>query len=242
MPGLSESVKRFIDDSYQLVSASSPTVPLKGDDTTKGLYYLNRLISSYSSSGLLIPVARQVNFPILTGTQFVTFGSPDFTPTPDFVGGRLANADNVWIVLDNLTYPLKIVDRAIFQNSYKYFPQEGLPRFAIIYYETNVTKVQIYPAPSQFYELFVYGKFALPTLTENSDMSLIPDYMQMFLQFALGKYYSRIKGRSSAWTQDLEADYQSMKRDIEAVSTVDLSITADDDSYLNGSWRVRAGV
>jgi hypothetical protein len=102
--------------------------------------------------------------------------------------------------------------------------------------------MRIYPGASQPYELHVYGKFELPDFTENSDTSGIPDYYERFLQFALAKDLSRYKGRSAAWTKDLEDDYLEAKKDMESVSSVNLVVQTENESLLNGSWRVRAGV
>ena len=86
----SQSVRDFIQDSYQIISANSPTVPLHGNDLSKGIQFLNELMQSYSSSGLLITVPQQVSFPVSENQGFITFGDATYTPTPDVTVGRLA--------------------------------------------------------------------------------------------------------------------------------------------------------
>ena len=239
---MAQTVKEFLRDSYQLVSASSPTVPLQGFDTSDGLKILNRLLSAYSATGLLTTIAKKVTFSLGIGVQEVTFGSPTFIPTPTITQGRLSNLQNAWLVLDGVTYPLIDESRNTFFASYKYDPQLGLPRFVIITNEVNITRMRFYPAASQVYEVNVYGKFALPELTENDDMSILADYYIRFFQFAVGKELAVYKGRSQAWNELLESMYQDAKKDMESVSSVNLEIQTQEESYLNGAWRVRAGV
>ncbi len=132
--------------------------------------------------------------------------------------------------------------RNVFFNSYKYEPQQGLPRFVIITNETNLTRMQLYPSPSQQYDLFVYGKFELPYVTSNDTMEELPLYYYRYLRFALARELAIYKGRSSAWGDKLEAIYQESKKEMESVTSMNLSINTANESYLNGSWRVRAGI
>ena len=250
-----QTVKQFVQDSYQLISASSPTVPLHGNDMLKGVQFLNELIQSYSSSSLLLPIAQKIELTVQINQLFVTFADPGFVvPTswvgnpfygqtlPSYSGGRLTNLERAWLSLDGVTYPLIDEDRGVFFGSYKFFPQLGLPRFAIITNDLDYTTLQLYPGPSQQYDLFIYGKFTVPFLTENSSMSILPLYTQRFFKTALSKELAFYKGRSAAWDQKLEARYQELKDEMESVSTMDLVIDSANESYLNGSWRLRAGI
>lgn len=237
-----QTVKGFVQDSYQLISASSPTVPLHGDDMSKGVQFLNELLDAYSSSGLLTPIAQLVTFILPIGQQFITFGRPDYVPTPDVTVGRLSNLQNAWLELDNVTYPLIDESRNTFYASYKFDPQVGLPRFVIITNELELTRMRFYPAASQQYTVNVYGKFQLNNVTENDTMALIPTYMIRFLRLALAKDLSIYKGRMNAWNEQLEAMLVQAQQDIYSASSMNLNIETEQESYLNGSWRVRAGV
>lgn len=239
---MSQTVKDFVKDSYQLISANSPTVPLQDDDMSKGVKFLNQLLKSYSSTGLLLTIAKEVVYNLSINQSEVTFGDPSYMPTPDVTEGRLANMQDAWLLLDNVTYPLINEDRNVFLSSYKYDPQVGLPRFAILFNQTDLTTMRLYPGASQEYELHVYGKFELPLLTENSDMSSLPVYYTRYLQFALARDLAFYKGRSAAWTPDLKEMLLEAKQDMESVSTVNVVIQSQNESLLNGSWRVRAGV
>lgn len=237
-----QTVKDFVNDAYQLISASSPTVPLHGNDLEKGVRFLNELLKSYSSSSLLLTIAQKINFQIQIGQQFVTFGDPTYVPTPNVTVGRLSNLERAWLSLDGVDYPLIDESRGVFFGSYKFFPQLGLPRFVIITNELNLTRMQFYPAPSQVYNVWVYAKFELPYITVNDTLSSLPLYYYRFLKFALARDLSLYKGRSEAWTEKLEMMFQEAKDEMESVSTMDLAVDSANESYLNGSWRLRAGV
>lgn len=237
-----QTVKDFVQDAYQLISANSPTVPLHGNDMQKGVQFLNELLKSYSSSSLLLTISKKVNFTLPIGQQFVTFGDPTYTPTPDVTEGRLSNLERAWLELDGVDYPLIDESRGVFFGSYKYEPQLGLPRFVIITNDLNLTTMQFYPAASQAYNVFVYGKFELPALLETGTMADLPLYYIRYLRFALARELAYYKGRSSAWDAKLESMYQEARDEMESVSTMDLVIDSANESYLNGSWRVRAGI
>jgi hypothetical protein len=250
-----QTVNEFIQDAYQLISANSPTVPLQGSDLSNGIKYLNELIQSYGSSSLVLTIAKKVELSVDIGQLFVTFADPGFVVPPAWVGdpnygstlpsysgGRLTNLERAWINLDGVDYPLIDEDRGVFFGSYKYFPQLGLPRFAIITNDLDYTTMQIYPGPSQQYQLFVYGKFALPIITAGGTLDTLPLYYKRYLKMALARELAFYKGRSAAWTDLLEKRYNELRDEMENVSTMDLVIDSANESYLNGSWRLRAGI
>jgi hypothetical protein len=239
---MTQTAKNFVTDAYQIVSANSPTVPLHGNDMSKGIQFLNELLKAYSATGLLLTVAKQVDTTLTVGQKEITFGDTTTVPTPTLTSGRLANIDNAWLTLDGVTYPLTQLDRSVFYGSYKYYPQIGLPLFSIITNETNLTRMEIYPGASQAYVLSIYGKFELGLLTENSDMSSLPDYYLRFFKLALARDLSMYKGRTEAWTEKLERYYVEAKQTMEAVSTVNLIIDSPNENELNGYWRVKSGI
>lgn len=246
-----ETVKKIVSDAYALITTQSPTTGLHGDDMSRGVRYLNLLLQSYSSDALLITAAREITAPLQPYTQFVNFVMPGFpipTPIPNtplvtwLSCGRLANLENVWIELSGVTYPLFDQSRNEFFESYKFEPLAGLPLYAIVRYLWNMTTIQLYPKPSQFYQFFVWGKFQLAYADENSMLENIPDYMVLFLIYALGRHLRLFKARNLAWTKDHEQVYQELLIQMQAVSTMNLNIRSDDENMLWGAWRVRSGV
>jgi hypothetical protein len=173
----------------------------------------------------------------------LTFSHEIATPEIVYIKeGRLANLDSAWLQLSGVTYPLIDKSRDEFLAAWKYEPLQGLPRFIITYPDTNLVRLQLYPAPSQFFTFFCRGKFQKFPLTSNDTLEGFPEYQELFLLYAVAKYVSKFKGRSGAWTQDLEADYRELKAQMEAASEINLSIAGDEQSLLNGAWRTRAGI
>ena len=177
----SQSVRDFVTDSYQIISAATPTVPLHGNDLSKGIALLNRLLNQYSATGLMITVSKKVEVIIGIGQGIITFASAAYIPDPIVppypiptpippifpnppiplvtTQGRLVNLENAWVTLDHVTYPLIDIARNEFMASYKFDTLLGLPRYIIVTPQTNITQVEVFPMPSQPYFLSVYGKF-----------------------------------------------------------------------------------
>jgi hypothetical protein len=313
---MSYTVRDFAFQSYRLINAHNPTVPLHGDDQLLLIQVLNQLMQYYASTGLMLTIAKTVNVDINLGNFYVNFtnrdypdtviqtetvlldsGSPTFSvengglynngdsvtgtgiPANTIINningdvitlnnnatitglsvltfthsnldpqiayikeGRLANLDSAWLQLNGVTYPLIMKNRDDFLAAWKYEPLQGLPRFIITYPETDLVSAQLYPAPSQFYTFFCRGKFQLNTLSSNDNLSVLPQYYIRFLLFAVARDVAMYKGRSEAWTEKLEALYMESKDVMEAASEVNLSIAGDEQSLLNGNWRVMAGI
>lgn len=244
----------FTDPSYPTTTTQTVVANLTNGLSTftvlnPSLYSLGDMVSG---TGILANtfVANIVgNVITMSSNAFIT--SPEnvtFTrdiPHPGIVyikEGRLANLDNAWLLLNGVTYPLIDKSRDDYLAAWKYEPLKGLPRFVITYPDTNTVRLQLYPAPSQFFDFFCRGKFQLPLLTVNDDLSGVPEYWILYFLYAVAKYVSKFKGRGSAWTPDLEAEYRELKDNMESASEVNLSIMGDEQSLLNGSWRVRAGI
>jgi hypothetical protein len=177
------------------------------------------------------------------GASNVHFTHDISDPTAAYIKqGRLANLDSAWLLLNGVTYPLIDKSRDEFLAAWKYEPLAGLPRFIITFPDTEIVKAQLYPKPSQFFTFFCRGKFQLTPLTANDDLSNLPEYYHLYFLYAVGKYVSQFKARGSAWGSDLESTYRELKDNIEGASEVNLSIAGDEQSLLNGAFRVRAGI
>lgn len=241
------TVRDFIREMYDLINPSNPTTPLHGDDQDRALKVLNRLIASYAATGLLLTIAKTVTAPINNGNFEIIFTDPDYPPPTDpkivqIAEGRLANFENAWLILGGVTYPLINPARSEYLSAWRYDPLQGLPRFFIIFPDTNIVTGRFYPAPSQFYQFYCRGKFQRPPLTINDNLDDYPEYSYMFLLFAVGRYVAPFKARGYAWTPDLEAKYQELENIMVAASEVNLNIVGDRASMLNGAALVRAGI
>jgi hypothetical protein len=311
------TVREFVRQSYRLIDASNPTIPMHGDDLSLGIRVLNQLLQGYASTGLMITIAKTVSVGVSLGVKEVLFTDPNylgpttaqtetvtlvtaspifmvadgliysvgdrvtgngisdltsiiditgnqitlssnatingnstltfyheiFDPTVAYIRqGRLANLNSAWLLLNGVTYPLINESRNEFLAAWKYDPLQSLPRFIVVFPETDIVRARLYPAPSQFYTFFCRGKFQLQELTSNDDMSLVPQYYHRYCMFALARDVAMYKGRAEAWTEKLEMLYKQALDDMVASSEVNLAITGERDSLLNGAYAVKAGV
>lgn len=244
----------FTDVDYVTVTTLKEIVTLTAASSSftvanSSLYFVGDIVT-----GAGIPAATTVQSIVgnlitmtadatISGSSAVYFTHDSSLPNVVYIKeGRLANLDNAWLVLSGVTYPLILKSRDEFLAAWKYEPLQGLPRFLITFPENSYVRAQLYPAPSQSYDFFARGKFQKSILTSNDTLEGLPLYFELFFMYAVARYVAKFKGRGGAWTPDLEADYRELKDDMEAASEVNLSIAGDEQSLLNGAWRVRAGI
>lgn len=245
---------RFVDNNYPtdtierelvVLAINSPSFSVANGT----IYNIGDLVTGngiQASSSILSIDGNLVtlnNDATITGNSTLTFTQPVNIPNVAFIKqGRLANLDNAWLILSGVTYPLIDKSRDEYLAAWKYQPLQGLPRFAITFPNTEFVDIELYPAPSQFYQFFVRGKFQLSTLTKDSDMRVLPSYYQRYFLLATARDVCVYKGRAEAWTPKLEQMYQEAYDIMVSTSEVNLSIAGDEQSLLNGAWRVRAGI
>lgn len=244
----------FVDPSYPTTSTQTEVVILTTGSPTFNVVHGGIYSAGDEVTGTGIPALSVINDitgnvitlnnnVTVTGLYNLTFTHDITDPSIVYLKvGRLANLDNAWLELNGVTYPMIPKSRDEFLAAWKYEPLQGLPRFAIVFPDTEVVSIQIYPAPSQFFTFFARGKFQLAELNSNDDMRWIPQYMRRFLLFSVARDVCMYKGRADAWTEKLEMSYQEAYDKMVAASEVNLSITGDEQSLLNGAWRVRAGI
>src|SRR5690606_5540751 len=187
-------VKQFVRQSYRLISSNSPTVPLQGDDEKLAIRVLNQLLSSYASSGLLLTVAKTIQFALPAGQQEVTFGPTTTLPLPDVTEGRLAYITNAWLISEQVRYPLTPVQKTRFDNSYIYEPLSGVPLYSVYEQGTEISTVRLYPSGSKAYDFYLRGKFQTAVLTANDEIEAFPDYYELFLLLATARTVAPFKG------------------------------------------------
>lgn len=245
---------RFVDNNYPtdtitnemvILTLNSPSFSV-ADGT---LYNIGEQVSGNGIPALSVIISIDGNLitlnnvATLTGTSTLQFIQPIIIPGIAFIKqGRLANLDNAWLILSGVTYPLIDKSRDDFLAAWKFEPLQGLPIFAIVFSETEYVDIRLYPAPSQFFEFFARCKLQLSEYTKDSDMSNLPQYFIRFLLLATARDVCMFKGRLDAWTPKLEQSYQEAYDIMVSTSEVNLSITGDEQSLLNGAWRVRAGI
>lgn len=245
---------RFVDDTYPTYDTKREMVQLTTLSpqftVAQGSLYLvgdgvtgNGIPANTTIIAIQFNTVTMSNSATITGPSTLTFTQPIVIPEITFVTqGRIANIDSAWLLLDGVTYPMIDKSRDDFLAAWKYLPLQGLPRFIISYPGTDFVDVQVYPAPSQTFQFYLRGKFQLPFLTSNSDMSGFPQYYIRYLMYAVAREVALFTGRADAWTDKLEQRYIETQQVVEAASEINLAISGDEQSLLNGAFRVRAGI
>lgn len=235
------TVREFIRDCYSLIDPHNPVIPLTANDLSLGVRVLNMLIKSFSANGLLISVAKEFRILIPPGTKEIITGSSAEFPTPD-IPYRCAHANNCWLDLEGLTYPLVDITRSKYLQSYKYRELGALPLYFFTFQENKICRIRLYPGTSQHYHFNIRGKFQLPDFDVNGNMDEMPEYSYRWLELATAKDIALKSGRSEAWTDTLESSLKEARLEIEGVSEVDLSVNPPTSIGLVGAARVRAGI
>ncbi len=248
------NIIRFVDNNYPTDTIVTELVTLTNTSPSFSvangtIYNIGDLVTGNGipTQSAIIAIDGNLitlnNSATISGSSTLTFTQPVVVPGVFFIkDGRLANLDNAWLTLSGVTYPLIDKSRDDFLAAWKYEPLKGLPRFAITFPDTEWVDIQLYPAPSQFFDFFARCKLQLSGYTKDSDMSNLPQYYIRFLLFACARDVCMYKGRAEAWTQKLEQYYQEAYDIMVSTSEINLSISGDEQSLLNGAWRVRAGI
>lgn len=231
---MAESVRDFVKRAYQLVSANSPTIPLRDGDFTDGLYYFNNLLDQYGGNALLLTVPKVYSQAISAGTNVITF---DETVTP----GRLSNILSCWLESNGTTYYLERFPISVFEDSYRYAPLTGLPQYAFFSQNLTSTQITLYPSPDKGYTFNLRGKFSVQNLLPNDTLDELPAYAKRFYLLALARELAIFKSRNEAWTPDLESRYLEAKKEMVSLSPINLTLRTTTGNFLNGAARVRSG-
>jgi hypothetical protein len=75
---MATTVRQFVFDMYRLITASSPVVPEHGDDQKLAIRTMNRILLSYASTGLLLPIAKTETVDVNLPVKEVWFVSPTY--------------------------------------------------------------------------------------------------------------------------------------------------------------------
>lgn len=237
-PSITQTETVFLTTASNTITVVNGLLYSVGDLVTGGGIITNTYILSIVGNVITLSTNATI-----TGNSILTFSHEIQEPGIVYIKqGRLANLDSAWLVLSGETYPLIDKSRDEYLSAWKFEPLQGLPRFIITFPDVSVVRATLYPAPSQFFTFFCRGKFQKTILTSNDTLDGLPDYFELFFLYAVAKYVSKFKGRGSAWTPDLEVEYRELKDNMEAASEVNLAITGDEQSLLNGALRVRAGI
>lgn len=138
-------ITQAYEESGILTKTETPT----NEEAQTGLTRLNRLVSSWSNSSVLIFERATENFPLTNLQISYTIGSGG-----DFDTVRPSKIVESHVRIGDVDYPLEIIPDHIYQ-SITYKIVSGLPQYINYTNEFPLATLNIYPAPSAQYTLFI---------------------------------------------------------------------------------------
>jgi hypothetical protein len=139
----------LITDAMEEAGILTKTESPSDEEVQTGLNRLNRLISSWSNTTNLVFERVTESFPLTTLDTTYTIGSGG-----DFNTVRPTKIIQAHIQDNNITYNLEVVTDRIYQ-SVTYKTIGGLPELLNYTNEYPLATINIYPAPSTTYTLFL---------------------------------------------------------------------------------------
>lgn len=200
----------------QVVSRQLQTV--SDGQTTDGLYLLNALIDYKNTDLRLIPYYTQYSFNAIVGQEMY------------FIPNLLS--------VDDLTFNIGPVRYAMIETTRKeYFagPRvdniQALPFTYRIERQLGGINIYLYFLPEDTFVMKLSGKFGLPEVSLNTDMSTVYDlYYIEYLRYALAQYICSEYGQT--FPDQSMSLFKSIEKKLMDVSPADLSIQKR--SYFSG--------
>lgn len=201
----------------QVVSRSLQTV--SGEQITDGLFLLNADLDYKSTDLRLIPYFTELDFPTIQGQELY------FIPNLLYV--------------DSLTFNLQTVRYSLIETTRKeYFATPRIDNVQSLPYEYRIERqldganVYLYFVPNTVYTMKLWGKFSLPEVALNTDMTLT--YDSFYIEYLRYSLAVRICEDWGASVPDATmAKYKEMQKKLMDVSPGDLSIQKR--GYFGGS-------
>lgn len=238
---MTQTVAQFLQKSFRMISATGPSVPLRGEDYLTGLEILNDLVASYGVNTLLQPIATTTYINVEAGQRDVIFTDELTNPDADYTGGRLSTAQNMWIEYQGVAYPLDNRSRSRYNATARYIPQQGLPLTYTLFFEEDYTRIRLFPAPPIAYVLAVDGVIQPVLINSNMTLTGFPSYYTLFLKYATSREMAFGLNRDSAWSDRHEQRYLDLERIMQNNAPRNLDIGRRDND-LNGATLVASGL
>lgn len=219
----SRSVNDIINNAFYLLGEVTPDVIPSASMVKTGLYILNDMLDSFSSLGVYIPFIKTINVTLVPnqGTYIIS----NIVPA-DFNYNRIIELDFVTVSVQQVSYPVNVVDRAIILNQVRF--SQGQTRPGAVYMDKQdlQTNLTFYPKPDQAYECEIRAKFMFDRLSEFQVITEVPPHFYKFLRYSLARelraYYP-----SASWNDITESEYQMMLKNVKAAPEINILINPD---------------
>lgn len=219
----SRSVNDIINNALYLIAAISPDRIPPDSMVSRGLYLLNDMLDSFSSLGVYIPFIKTIDVQLVPNQG--TYSISNVVPA-DFNFNRIVELDFVTVTIQQISYPVNIVDRAVILNQVRFSQGQTRPGAVFMDNLDLQTNLTFYPKPDQQYQCQIRAKFMLDRLSMFQVITEVPPKYYKFLRYALGRelrsYYP-----SSSWDEIKENEYQMMLKQIKASPEINVLINPD---------------
>lgn len=219
----SRTVNDIINNALYLIAAISPDRIPPASMVSRGLYLLNDMLDSFSSLGVYIPYIKTLDFTMVPNQG--TYSISNIVPA-DIVANRIVELDFVTVTVQEVSYPVNVVDRAVILNQVRFAQGQTRPGAVYMDKQDLQTNLTFYPKPDQQYQCQIRAKFMLDRLSLFQVITEVPPHYYKFLRYALARelrsYYP-----SSSWDEIKENEYQMMLKNVKAAPEINILINPD---------------
>ncbi|SNT33744.1 hypothetical protein SAMN06265795_12645 [Noviherbaspirillum humi] len=153
-----------------LASGETP----KNDEVQTGLQVLNDMLDSWSVSRLFVYQLLEENFPLTVGKGTYTIG-----PGGDFSTARPIDIQSCYARLNNVDYPITLIDNDAYSDIGLKASVPGLPLFLYYDPQTPLGEINFWPVPSQAMTFFIQTPRQLTQFTDQTaDVTFPPGYAE----------------------------------------------------------------
>jgi hypothetical protein len=219
----SRTVNDIINNAFYLLGEISPDVVPSASDVNTGLYVLNDLLDSFSGASVLIPFIKTIDVTLVPNQG--TYVISNIVPA-DFNFNRIVELDFVTVTIQQISYPVNIVDRAVILNQVRFSQGQTRPGAVFMDNLDLQTNLTFYPKPDQAYSCQIRAKFMFDRLSLFQVITEVPPKYYRFLKYALARellaYYP-----SGSWSATTEDEYKKMLANIETSAEINVLINPD---------------
>lgn len=219
----SRTVNDIINNAYYLLGEISPDVIPSASQVNTGLYVLNDMLDSFSSLGVYIPFIKTINVQLTPGQG--TYVVSNIVPA-DFNFNRIVELDFVTVTIQQISYPVQVVDRAVILNQVRFSQGQTRPGAVFIDNYDLQSNLTFYPKPDIAYLCEIRAKFMFDRLSLYEVINEVPPKFYKFLRYALAREL-RSYFPSSSWDDIKESEYQMMLKNIKASPEINMLINPD---------------
>jgi hypothetical protein len=223
------TVNDIIINAFYMLGEVTPDAVPTSSMLDRGLFLLNMMLDSFSGKSVLIPCIKEVEVILTPGKP--VYSISNIVPA-DFNLNRIVELDFVNILVDNVSYPIRPVDRAVILNSVRYPTLTQRPVDVFLDKLELQSNLTFYPTPDLAYITRIRAKFMLERLSLFQVITEVPPSFYEFLMFGLARklsaFYPSASWKTSTFAFSVqEEEYQTTYRRLKSNSSINLLIDSD---------------